>query len=326
MKKTLLCLVAALGLAAPAARAQFVDADGVYVAGNAQIVVQDGRPATFTGLNFSTEIQRDYEAILRFLNLFGIFVTFEFQSNGPGSFTFITRYSWTESGVVEEVTLAITVSSVVSYPEPNTAVISTTVGITEGDEVFDFGDLAYTETVVYVPESRILRVTGINGRTVTYRFRFAGDGEGETTPIIPARPNWLALTTFIFPIINPDDPVWSDPPYADGFLYSIASKNGERFRGVVLPSGFGNGIQISVLRRIAGKNTWVLLDGTFNSGATVDFGIPEGVMKFKIENIRPSVDLASQRPYPVGLLFGNVRTTAVRFTMRPIKKLKFPLP
>lgn len=323
MKKVISTAVA-LMLGVLSSRGQFVGADGIYSARSSQIEIRDGVPGFNTGASFDRSLIQGFQLASRQLRQFGIFLEYGVESTGANSY----RINWTINtdgtfGAPISYSISMEVSATVSFIDENTAELRTTISYITDDFAFN-DDLSLVYLITFDPAKRTLSVS-LNGRREAFKLGFFGTGGNELDPILPLRPNWLSNTNFRFPVFDTSDPIWADPPFAEGFEYKMANKRNEKFTGVMLPSGFGNNITVSVYKKVGKKSVYEQLPGTFNSGSTINFNIDGGVTRFKISGIRPTVDLKSERPYPVGILFTNLSEPTVSFSMKPLKKLKSPL-
>lgn len=119
-----------------------------------------------------------------------------------------------------------------------------------------------------------------NNDSFTFIFAFGGVGGVEPgldpeTPVLPFVP---APGQFVFPAPVPRR--WYDPPFAEGFEYSL--EDGE-FTGVAIPEGFG-----SLILEVGGFTA--LLDPLVEY-RFADFGLDD-VGTFRIRGLSPLLDLA----------------------------------
>ena len=127
-------------------------------------------------------------------------------------------------------------------------------------------------------------------------------------PFVPPNPNWISAPVVIsFPIALNGRPRSVDPPFANGFDYTVAENRSERIRTVVAPVGFGPRIRVFASPTRRGPLRFV---GTVASGRRIELtrfpGLRAGAAKIRLKGMNPKPDLEERAPYPVGLGFRNI--------------------
>ena len=136
-----------------------------------------------------------------------------------------------------------------------------------------------------------------NNDSPTFLFAFGGVGgvEPGTTPGNPVLPFVPAPGVFEFPAPTPRR--WFDPPFVDGFDYSLGSGD---FLSFILPPGFGTTIDLYVGGSLIASD--LLADGIKEYFFSSDFGL-SGVTAFSLRDIFPLVDAADSTAFPTFLDF-----------------------
>ena len=135
-----------------------------------------------------------------------------------------------------------------------------------------------------------------NNGSPTFFFAFGGVGgvEPGTTPGVPVLPFVPAPGVFEFPA--PTWRRWFDPPFVDGFDYSLGSGD---FLSFILPPGFGTTIDLYVddILRASDLTADGLTEYFFSA-----YGL-SGVKAFSLRDISPLVDAADSTAFPTFLDF-----------------------
>jgi hypothetical protein len=136
-----------------------------------------------------------------------------------------------------------------------------------------------------------------NNDSPTFLFAFGGVGgvEPGTTPDVPVLPFVPAPGVFEFPAPAPRR--WFDPPFVDGFDYSLGSGD---FLSFILPPGFGTTIDLYVDDILIASD--LLADGIKEYFFSSDFSL-SGVKAFSLRDISPLVDAADSTAFPTFLDF-----------------------
>ena len=136
-----------------------------------------------------------------------------------------------------------------------------------------------------------------NNDSPTFLFAFGGVGgvEPGTTPDVPVLPFVPAPGVFEFPAPAPRR--WFDPPFVDGFDYSLGSGD---FLSFILPPGFGTTIDLYVEDVLIASD--LLADGVKEYFFSSDFSL-SGVKAFSLRDISPLVDAADSTAFPTFLDF-----------------------
>jgi hypothetical protein len=136
-----------------------------------------------------------------------------------------------------------------------------------------------------------------NDNSPTFLFAFGGVGgvEPGTTPDVPVLPFVPAPGVFEFPAPSPRR--WFDPPFVDGFDYSLSSGD---FLSFILPPGFGTTIDLYVGGSLIASD--LLADGIKEYFFLADYGL-SGVTAFSLRDISPLVDAADSTAFPTFLDF-----------------------
>jgi hypothetical protein len=95
---------------------------------------------------------------------------------------------------------------------------------------------------------------------------------------------------------------WFDPPFVDGFDYSLGSGD---FLSFILPPGFGTTIDLYVGGSLIASD--LLADGIKEYFFSSDFGL-SGVTAFSLRDISPLVDAADSTAFPTFLDFTSGAT------------------
>jgi hypothetical protein len=140
-----------------------------------------------------------------------------------------------------------------------------------------------------------------NDDSPTFLFAFGGVGgvEPGTTPDVPVLPFVPAPGVFEFPAPPPRR--WFDPPFVDGFDYSLGSGD---FLSFILPPGFGTTIDLYVddILRASDLTADGLTEYFFSA-----YGL-SGVKAFSLRDISPLVDAADSTAFPTFLDFTSGAT------------------
>ena len=140
-----------------------------------------------------------------------------------------------------------------------------------------------------------------NNGSPTFLFAFGGVGgvEPGTTPDVPVLPFVPAPGVFEFPA--PTGRRWFDPPFVDGFDYSLGSGD---FLSFILPPGFGTTIDLYVddILRASDLTADGLTEYFFSA-----YGL-SGVKGFSLRDISPLVDAADSTAFPTFLDFTSGAT------------------
>ena len=146
-----------------------------------------------------------------------------------------------------------------------------------------------------------------NDNSPTFLFAFGGVGgvERGLTPDYPLLPFVPATGVFEFPAPTPRR--WFDPPFVDGFDYSLGSGD---FLSFILPPGFGTTIDLYVGGSLIASD--LLADGIKEYFFSSDFSL-SGVTAFSLRDISPLVDAADSTAFPTFLDFTSGATA---LTMR----------
>ena len=141
-----------------------------------------------------------------------------------------------------------------------------------------------------------------NNDSPTFLFAFGGVGgvEPGATPDVPVLPFVPAPGVFEFPAPAPRR--WFDPPFVDGFDYSLGSGD---FLSFILPPGFGTTIDLYVGGSLIASD--LLADGIKEYFFSSDFGL-SGVTAFSLRDISPLVDAADSTAFPTFLDFTSGAT------------------
>ena len=136
-----------------------------------------------------------------------------------------------------------------------------------------------------------------NDDSPTFLFAFGGVGgvEPGTDPDNPVLPFVPAPGVFEFPAPTPRR--WFDPPYVDGFDYSLGSGD---FLSFKLPPGFGKTIDLYVGGSLIASD--LTADGLTEYFFSSDYGL-SGVTAFSLRDIFPLVDAADSTAFPTFLDF-----------------------
>lgn len=166
-------------------------------------------------------------------------------------------------------------------------------------------------TDVIPPEAVGLPSPNNDGFTFIFAFGGVGGVEPGASPANPVLPFVPAPGQFAFPAPAPRR--WYDPPFAEGFDYSL--ENGE-FLAVAIPEGYGS------LTLQVGSFT-AKLDPLREYNFLTDFGLDD-VTSFRILGIAPYLDVASPTfatAFPTFLDFvttGELRMKAVEVAAVPV--------
>ena len=141
-----------------------------------------------------------------------------------------------------------------------------------------------------------------NDNSPTFLFAFGGVGgvEPGATPDVPVLPFVPAPGVFEFPAPSPRR--WFDPPFVDGFDYSLGSGD---FLSFILPPGFGTTIDLYVGGSLIASD--LLADGIKEYFFLADYGL-SGVTAFSLRDISPLVDAADSTAFPTFLDFTSGAT------------------
>jgi hypothetical protein len=142
-----------------------------------------------------------------------------------------------------------------------------------------------------------------NDNSPTFLFAFGGVGgvEPGTSPDVPVLPFVPAPGVFEFPAPSPRR--WFDPPFVDGFDYSLGSGD---FLSFILPPGFGTTIDLYVGGSLIASD--LLADGIKEYFFLADYGL-SGVTAFSLRDISPLVDAADSTAFPTFLDFTSGATS-----------------
>ena len=140
-----------------------------------------------------------------------------------------------------------------------------------------------------------------NNDSPTFLFAFGGVGgvEPGTTPDVPVLPFVPAPGVFEFPAPAPRR--WFDPPFVDGFDYSLGSGD---FLSFILPPGFGTTIDLYVDDILTASD--LTADGLTEYFFSA-YGL-SGVKAFSLRDISPLVDAADSTAFPTFLDFTSGAT------------------
>ncbi len=141
-----------------------------------------------------------------------------------------------------------------------------------------------------------------NDNSPTFLFAFGGVGgvEPGATPDVPVLPFVPAPGVCEFPAPSPRR--WFDPPFVDGFDYSLGSGD---FLSFILPPGFGTTIDLYVGGSLIASD--LLADGIKEYFFLADYGL-SGVTAFSLRDISPLVDAADSTAFPTFLDFASGAT------------------